>query len=80
MTVNHFLSFLNFLLNFVNNISSHYSYIILFSLFITTDDSCYNDYHCINKSWLCPSGLVVRCITRQCKCITILNPIDFVST
>ncbi|RHN68431.1 putative Late nodulin [Medicago truncatula] len=61
-----------------------YAMIIFFKLFLVAtnndDDSCYNDYHCINKSWLCPSGLVVRCITRQCKCITILNPIDFVST
>ncbi|AES71201.2 Nodule Cysteine-Rich (NCR) secreted peptide [Medicago truncatula] len=80
MTVSHFLSFSISLLYFVNNISSHYSYIILLSFFITTDDSCNYDYHCIYKSWLCPFGLVVRCITHHCKCIKILNPINFFST
>ncbi|RHN68433.1 putative Late nodulin [Medicago truncatula] len=61
-----------------------FAMVIFLKLFLVAtnndDDSCNYDYHCIYKSWLCPFGLVVRCITHHCKCIKILNPINFFST
>lgn len=80
---NLFLSFSNFLIYFVKNISSQFSYILLFSYFITARLPqpklvCRIDYDCIAVK--CPTVLVPKCINGKCDCIEISAPIDYVLT
>jgi len=68
------LSFSNFLIYFVKNISSQFSYILLFSYFFTARRLaipkllCRTNYDCIAVK--CPTVLLVpKCINSRCTCI-----------
>lgn len=62
-----FLSFSNFLLYFVPNILSHFSYIFLFSHFITTGVICFKDSDCPLD--LCSYPFKPKCDTYgYCRC------------
>jgi nucleoside recognition membrane protein YjiH len=69
----------NFLSFLCNIISSHFSYVLLCSYFITAGVRCHKTSGC-PKSMRCMVGFQMVCKMQQCKCVKLLTTIDFVPT
>jgi len=53
---------------------------VIDGLEISEIDKCLTDYDCVRNWWLCPIDQFVRCINETCKCIKLLDSINFVPT